>query len=144
MNPESRQYACVQAFVNAFDSQDWIKAKTCLSPRFEAVWPQTRERFSRDGFIAMNAAYPGRWHLRLQRYEETPQGAVSVIHVTHEDEKIGHCATTFYRFDGDLIASIEEYWATEEPAPEWRRQYHSHEGKANEQGESDESTSNWF
>jgi len=96
------------------------------------VWPQTQERFSRDSFIAMNASYPGRWRLKLMRVEETAEGAVSVIHVTSENAKIGHYATTFYRFEGDLIDSIEAYWAAEEPGPEWRRRYISPEGEAKE------------
>ena len=115
----------VKRFVDAFDRQDWDKARGCLSRDFWAVWPQTRERFSRDDFIAMNAAYPGRWRLRLRRYEETPEGAVSVVHVTSEEGGAGHYATTFYKFDGDVIRSIEEYWAAEEPAPEWREPFAS-------------------
>ncbi len=129
-NPESKYESCVRAFVDAFDRQDWPYAKTFLSPDFTAVWPQTQEHFSREGFIAMNEAYPGRWHLKLHRYEETSEGAVSVIYVTSETEETGHYATTFYRFDRDLIASVQEYWAAEEPGPEWRRRYVSPEGEA--------------
>ncbi|HPE70266.1 MAG TPA: nuclear transport factor 2 family protein [Thermotogota bacterium] len=111
----------VEAFWKAFDSQDWEGAKTLLSEDFRAVWPCSSETFDREGFIRVNETYPGNWRTLLQRYEDSTEGGVSVVHIFQQGEP-GLYATSFYRFSGGKITRIEEYFSEEGEPPEWRKE----------------------
>lgn len=62
---------------NLFSERRWDEAKELLDEGFEAWWPQSREKMSRDNFIEVNRTYPGTHKIEVQD-------------VRHEDDRWDH------------------------------------------------------
>jgi len=72
-----------------------------------------------DAAIRVQAIYPEGWAIRVIEVNALADGRVhSAIEVTHGEMRF--FANSLFRFDGERIAEITEYWATFEPPPEWR------------------------
>ena len=114
---------CVETLWKAFDEQRWDDAGLVLDDGFIADWVVTNERLDKTNFLNVNRNYPGKWHTELQHFEQTETGGVSVVHVYALDNQARFYAVTFYKFKGNKISHIQEYWSTVEHAPEWRKEY---------------------
>jgi GNAT superfamily N-acetyltransferase len=104
----------------AMQARDWAGARALLRDDLQACWWTSGEHFaSADGYIAMQAAYPEGWALRLKELVRLDDGRVlALVRVDHPP---GHYyATALYRIDDGLIAGIDEYWARLETPPDWR------------------------
>lgn len=84
-------------------------------------WHCTNEHFTVDEFIRANCEYPGDWDGEVERIEEMRDLIVTVTHVYPRDKTASFHVTSFLRIAEDKIASMDEYWADDGPAPEWRR-----------------------
>ncbi|MBA4178932.1 MAG: hypothetical protein C0505_20625 [Leptothrix sp. (in: Bacteria)] len=110
----------VRQFWAAVQARDWAAARALLRDDLQAVWWTSGERFAgADAFIAVQAAYPEGWALRLKEAARLDDGRV--LSVARVDQAPAHFfATSLFRIDDGLIAGIDEYWATLEAPPEWR------------------------
>jgi predicted GNAT family acetyltransferase/ketosteroid isomerase-like protein len=110
----------VRAFWAAMQARDWPAARALLRDDLQSTRWTSGEHFGHaDGYVAMQAAYPEGWTLRLKELVRLDDGRVLAL--ARVDQPPGHFfATTLYRIDDGLIAAIDEYWATAEPPPEWR------------------------
>lgn len=109
----------IRRFWHAVEARDWEAAGNCLTEDFEAVWPQTRERFrGRDVYIRLNAEYPGNWHVRLE--ETVVEGERAVARVTITDGPAVFYASDFYHLRDGRLAHALEYFA-EPGAPPYDR-----------------------
>lgn len=68
-----------------------------------------------------NCAYPGDWDGELERICEIPQGLVTVTRVYSTDNSASFHVTSFFTLRDDKIAVLDEYWADDGAAPEWRQ-----------------------
>ena len=103
----------------AFDASDWHTVRSLLHPDFEAEWPQTAERFDRDGYVRVNETYPGTWTITPRRAVADGDIVVSEAFVEHSDPERTTYVVGFYKLEGELIRRAVEYWpAPGEPAPE--------------------------
>ena len=84
-------------------------------------WHCTSERFTAAEYIRANCEYPGDWDGAVERVCPIPEGVVMVTRVYPKDESMSFHVTTFLTLRDDCIASMDEYWADDGTAPQWRR-----------------------
>ena len=100
----------VRALWRAFDEGRFGDARPLLSGGFTADWPQTRELIrGPDNFIALNAAYPGRWRCRVESLLREGERVVSLVEISDPSHRLW--ATSWFEFEGGKIARAKEYFA---------------------------------
>jgi len=110
----------VRALWAAFEARQWKRARALLRDDLQATWWTSAERFTNaDVFIRAQAEYPEGWSIRLIECERLEDGRVlSIVRVDHPPQHF--YATSVFRLDHGTVVSIDEYWATMEPPPDWR------------------------
>lgn len=83
-------------------------------------WHCTNEHFNVDEFIIANCEYPGNWGGEVERVEKIDDLFVTVTHVYSENRKYSCHVTSFIKTVNDKIAAVDEYWADDGIAPDWR------------------------
>lgn len=111
----------VQRWWTALQARDWVRARDCLHPEVEARWWTSGERFSgADALVQVNANYPEGWTIHLLEVEHLEDGRVmSIARVDHPPHSF--FANSFFRLDDGRITALDEYWATVEEPPAWRK-----------------------
>lgn len=87
-------------------------------------WHCTNEHFTVSEFIRANCEYPGQWDGEIQRIEHIGDLIITVTHVFPKSRASSFHVTSFFKICGAKIASVDEYWADDGDAPEWRRHMH--------------------
>ena len=87
-------------------------------------WHCTNENFTLDEFIRANCEYPGDWDGEIQRIEKTDDLLITVTHVYPKDKSASFHVTSFIKVADDKIISVDEYWADDGYAPQWRLDKH--------------------
>lgn len=100
------------------EARDWAGVAARLAPEFVAEWPQSGERFDRDGFLEVNRRYPGDWHIELVHVVASGEEAVTEVAVSI-DGRVDR-AVSFLRTSGGRITRIREFWPDPMDVPEWR------------------------
>lgn len=98
-----REYFCDDAYVN---------------------WHCTNEHFTVEEFIRANCEYPGEWDGAVERIENAGDTAITVTHVYPKDKSLSFHVISFMRIKQDKIISVDEYWADDGEAPQWRQEMH--------------------
>ena len=83
-------------------------------------WHNTNERFSVDEFIQANCEYPGAWSGNVERVETLGSLLITVTHVYAAERQPSFHVTSFFMLVENRIASLDEYWGDDGPAPQWR------------------------
>lgn len=83
-------------------------------------WHCTNERFTVDEFIIANCEYPGSWDGIVERVEAVKDLTISVARVYATDQSVSFHVTSFIKTENDKIISLDEYWADDGSAPQWR------------------------
>jgi ketosteroid isomerase-like protein len=107
------------AFWRAMEARDWDGVRTLLADEFRAEWPQSGERFDRDGFIEVNRRYPGDWHLAVKTVIGDGAEVVSEIEVAI-DSRVDR-AISFFTMRGGGIVRLREFWPDAMDIPAWRQ-----------------------
>lgn len=84
-------------------------------------WHCTNERFNVDEFIKANCEYPGSWDGEVERIEKLNDLFITVTHVFSKDAALSFHVTSFIKVISGKITALDEYWADDGAAPEWRR-----------------------
>ena len=87
-------------------------------------WHCTNEHFNVDEFIIANCEYPGNWDGKVERIEVLNDLIITVTSVYSKDRSAFFHVTSFIKIKGDKIASLDEYWADDGNAPQWRLDKH--------------------
>lgn len=87
-------------------------------------WHCTNEHFNVDEFIIANCEYPGNWDGEVERVEKINDLFITVTHVYPKDKTLSFHVTSFIKVINDKIAAIDEYWADDGIAPNWRLNKH--------------------
>jgi GNAT superfamily N-acetyltransferase len=111
----------VRALWSAFQARDWAAARKLLRADLNATWWTSGERFTNaDAFVQIQARYPEGWSPQLIECERLEDGRVmSLVRVEHPPDRF--YATSFFRVDAGQIIGIDEYWATAQEPPDWRK-----------------------
>jgi ketosteroid isomerase-like protein len=113
----------VEALWQAFDRFDFAAAGELLDDDFVCEWPQSGEIIrGRDNFVTINAHYPGRWRITVQRI--VAQGDHVVTEITARDTKSAQSATavSFFTVQDGKVVHLREFWPDPFEAPAWRAQ----------------------
>jgi limonene-1,2-epoxide hydrolase len=111
----------VRKFWQVFDEARYDDVAELLLPDCNVYWPNTRELFrGRDKLIAVNKRYPGRWHIDVVDIITKDDSVVSVVRVFSKEDKHSFYATSFFKFENELICEITEYWGEITEPPAWR------------------------
>ena len=115
-----------------FNNREWDLAENLLSKKFEADWPQTRERIiGPHNFIELNRRYPGehRIELLMKQYvgfdDARKHRAVTQVYIESiipGQKEMKLFAISFFKIaENGLIEAATEYWADMYDAPDWRK-----------------------
>ena len=87
-------------------------------------WHCTNEHFNVDEFIIANCEYPGDWDGTVERVETLDDLIITVTNVYPKDKSSFFHVVSFIKMKDDKIVSMDEYWADDGPAPQWRLDKH--------------------
>lgn len=87
-------------------------------------WHCTNEHFNVDEFIVANCEYPGSWDGVVERVEVMNDLIVTATLVYPKDGSASFHVTSFIRTEHEKIVSMDEYWADDGDAPQWRLDKH--------------------
>lgn len=87
-------------------------------------WHCTNEHFTVEEFIRANCEYPGEWDGAVERIENAGDTVITVTHVYPKDKSLSFHVISFIRIRQDKIISVDEYWADDGEAPQWRKEMH--------------------
>ena len=85
-------------------------------------WHCSNEQFTVAEYIRVNCDYPNDWSGEIERVEETGNTVILAGRVYPVDRSMSFHVVSFLRIDGDKIAEMDEYWADDGEAPNWRRE----------------------
>ena len=85
-------------------------------------WHCTNERFTVAEFVRANCEYPGDWDGEVERVCEISEGIVTVTRVYPTDKSASFHVTSFLTLQDGKIKQMDEYWADDGPAPNWRKE----------------------
>lgn len=111
----------IQKFFTAVLAQD---AEALLGFfRHDAVvrWHCTNECFTVEEYIRANCEYPGDWAGEVERVESFGDTLITAARVWPRDKSAFFHVVSFIKLRGGLIAKLDEYWADDSPAPQWRQ-----------------------
>ncbi|WP_404383936.1 ester cyclase [Knoellia locipacati] len=115
--------ALLASFADCIDHADWDGLAALLAEDFHCRYVATGEAFDRDGFVAVNRDYPGRWRFERQDLVDAGQRAVlraKVSDATGESDEV-HFVATFATARSGVLAEVVEVWAEVAEAPHDRR-----------------------
>ena len=83
-------------------------------------WHNTNERFSVEEYIIANCEYPGHWCGNVERVEIVGDLVISIARVWLVDNDDSFHAVSFFKFQGNKILCLYEYWGEDGVGPQWR------------------------
>lgn len=87
-------------------------------------WHNTNECFTVKEFIIANCEYPGDWMCEIERIEIFQTTVITVTRVWLSDNSLSFHVTSFFKFQGEKIAALNEYWGDDGTPPQWRQDKH--------------------
>ncbi|MBQ8383286.1 MAG: nuclear transport factor 2 family protein [Clostridia bacterium] len=112
----------VNAFWKAILAQDADKIRAYFHPDAYVNWHCTNEHFTVEEFIRANCEYPGNWDGVVERIVTACDIVITATHVYPKDRTASFHVTSFIKLKDDLIVSMDEYWADDGDAPQWRQE----------------------
>lgn len=85
-------------------------------------WHCTNEHFNVEEYIRANCEYPGDWSGEVEKIEKVNNLIITVTRVYSKDRILSFHVTSFFSIEDSKIKSIDEYWADDGEAPDWRKQ----------------------
>ncbi|WP_255263837.1 nuclear transport factor 2 family protein [Peptoniphilus sp. oral taxon 386] len=113
-------YLNIVTFFNYIVSQSKIKLKEYFHEDATIRWHCTNEIFTVDEYIKVNCEYPGDWDGKIELIERINNTIILASQVYSKDKSLSFHVVSFIRIENDLIIKMDEYWAGDGLAPEWR------------------------
>ncbi len=110
----------IKEFWEAILSQDENEIRKYFHKDAYINWHCTNEHFCVDEFIIANCEYPGEWDGTVERVEAMNDLIITVTLVYPKDRSASFYVTSFIKMINEKIVSIDEYWADNGIAPQWR------------------------
>lgn len=104
--------------------QNETALKDYFTPTAYVRWNGTNEEFSVEEYIIANCEYPGDWRGEVERIELMGDLAITVTRVWLSDDTASFHVVSFFEFQEDKIAVLNEYWGEDGSAPQWRLDKH--------------------
>lgn len=101
--------------------QDKERLKCHFTADATIKWHTSNEWFTLEEFLIANCDYPGNWRGTVSRIFETDKHVITITDIDSPDSQETFTVTSVFTFQGDKISELDEYWAENGPAPEWRQ-----------------------
>ena len=111
----------LQSFWDAVLRQDAAAIRPYFHPDALILWHCSNELFTVEEFIRANCEYPGDWDGEIERVECCGDVTITATHVYPKDRSASFHVTSFLRLREGQIIAMDEYWADDGPAPQWRQ-----------------------
>ena len=85
-------------------------------------WHCSNEQFTVEEYVRVNCDYPNDWSGELERFEETGNTVILAGRVYPVDRSMSFHVVSFLRIENEKITEMDEYWADDGEAPDWRRE----------------------
>ena len=85
-------------------------------------WHCSNEQFTVSEYVRANCEYPGKWQGEIERVEEISGKIITAVRVYPVGGGASFHVVSFLTIEKDLITEMDEYWADDGAAPQWRRQ----------------------
>jgi hypothetical protein len=105
----------------AIDERRWHDVHALLHADFAARLPQSGERFNAAQYVRVNREYPGDWRVRVSSVIEGGDWVVTEVEVSFPDHV--DRGVSLFRFEGDKVIELREYWPEPFDVPEWRAKW---------------------
>ncbi len=112
----------IQDYWQAIITQNEEKLKTFFTEDAVIRWLCTNERFTASEYITANCKYPGNWIGEIERVEENGSKTVIAGAVQSTDGSIKCHVVSFIKLKDDKVCEMDEYWADDGKAPQWRKE----------------------
>ncbi|MDO5690331.1 MAG: nuclear transport factor 2 family protein [Tissierellia bacterium] len=111
----------IRAFWKAVLSQDKINLPKYFHNYASIRWHCTNELFTVDEYVRANCEYPGDWNGSIERIETIDDRIITVVRVYPADNSSSFHVVSFLRIHNNRILELDEYWADDGSAPQWRQ-----------------------
>ncbi len=112
----------IHSFWKAVLSQDKEAIRACFWEDAYINWHCTNEHFTLEEYLRANCDYPGEWDGEVERVETVGDTAITVTHVFPKDRSASFHVVSFLALQDEKIRAMDEYWADDGDAPQWRRE----------------------
>lgn len=113
----------IKSFWNAVISQDRDALSLYFNEDAVIRWHCTNEEFTVDEYITANCEYPGNWIGEIEHVETAGNTIILAGRVLPTDRSCSFHVVSFVHIDENgNIVQMDEYWADDGKAPDWRRQ----------------------
>ena len=107
-------------FMQAVLAQDEETIRRYFHKDAYVNWHCSNERFTVDEYIIANCNYPGDWEGTVERVEMLDDLYITATKVYPKDRSAFFHVVSFIKTESDRIISMDEYWADDGKAPQWR------------------------
>lgn len=114
----------VHRFWKAVLAQDENGIRVCFHEDAHVNWHCTNEHFTVEEFLIANCEYPGDWDGTVERIEVLDDLLITATKVYPKDRSASFHVVSFIKMRDGKIASMDEYWADDGTAPQWRLDKH--------------------
>ena len=111
----------IDGFFRAVLEQDAERLRGFFHTDAYVNWHCTDEHFTAEEYIRANCEYPGEWDGTIERVERAGSTVIMAARVFPKDRSASFHVVTFLLMDGENIRSMDEYWADDGEAPQWRQ-----------------------
>ena len=84
-------------------------------------WHCSNEQFTVEEYVRVNCDYPNDWNGEIERVEKTGNTVILAGRVYPVDRSMSFHVVSFLRIENEKITEMDEYWADDGEAPDWRR-----------------------
>ena len=85
-------------------------------------WHCSNEQFTVAEYVRVNCDYPNDWTGKIERVEESGNTVILAGRVYPLDRSMSFHVVSFLRIENGKIVEMDEYWADDGEAPDWRRE----------------------
>lgn len=111
----------IDRFFKTVLSQNAEELRKYFKKNAVVKWHCTNEIFTLDEYIRANCEYPGNWNGEIERIEKNEDSIILACRIFSTDNIESFHVVSFIRLEDNLIIEMDEYWADDGLAPEWRR-----------------------
>lgn len=114
----------IEQFWKAVLAQDEREIRKYFHAEAYVNWHCTNEHFTVDEYIVANCEYPGEWDGLVERVEIVNDLIITVVLIYPKDRSVSFHVTSFIQTKSDKIIAMDEYFADDGMAPQWRMDKH--------------------
>lgn len=114
----------IKKFWKAVLKQDEKEIRKYFHDDASIYWHCTNEHFTLDDYMIANCEYPGDWDGVIERIEMRNDDIITVTLVYPKNKTYSFHVVSFLKIKQDKIIRMDEYWAGDDDAPQWRLDKH--------------------